>query len=245
MRLKMVQNHLVLLPCLNGTGELFAPLLGPLNVHFTTSVVSYTRDQLLNYQQLIPRIREVIPWDQPYTLLAESFSGPLALQFCAVQPQNITALVLVTSFVRNPIHPLLECFRFLVKDSWLQKPLPESLLKRFLVGEDCPQGLSDLIMETVRSVRPEVLAHRIRMAMDTDARLALQSCQKPLLYLAGTQDKIVAGRGLEQIRAIRPDVSAVEIDGPHLLLQRRPGEAVTAIQKFLQHGVTTQYLCAA
>src|SRR6266481_4704724 len=115
MRLKMVQNHLVLLPGLDGTGELFAPFLGSLNNHFTTSVVSFPRDQLLNYQQLIPRIREVIPWDEPYTVLAESFAGPLALQFCAVQPENVKALVLVASFVCNPVHPLLEWARFLVK----------------------------------------------------------------------------------------------------------------------------------
>jgi pimeloyl-ACP methyl ester carboxylesterase len=245
MRLKMVQNHLVLLPGLDGTGELFAPLLGSLNNHFTTSVVSFPRDQLLHYQQLIPRIREVIPWDQPYTLLAESFSGPLALQFCATQPENITALVLVASFVRNPIHPLLEWARFVFKDAWLDKPLPESLLKRFLMGEDCPPAMADLIMETVRSVRPEVLAYRIRMAMDTDARPLLRTCKKPLLYLAGTQDKIVARRGLDQIRAIRPDMTVVEIDAPHLLLQRRPADALSAIERFLQQPHVAQPLCAA
>ena len=70
MRLKMVQDHLVLLPGLDGTGELFAPFLQSLNNHFTSTVVSYPRDKLLHYQQLLPRIREVIPWGQPFTLVA-------------------------------------------------------------------------------------------------------------------------------------------------------------------------------
>src|SRR5438477_11217911 len=130
MRLKMVQNHLVLLPGLDGTGSLFAPFVQSLNSHFTTAVVSYPRDKLLNYQQLIPKIREVIPWGEPYTLLAESFSGPLAMQFAAVQPEDLKAIVLAASFVNNPVHPLLEWARFLVKDSWLEKPLPESLFKK-------------------------------------------------------------------------------------------------------------------
>src|SRR2546428_5237260 len=147
MRLKMVQNHLVLLPGLDGTGELFAPFLNCLNNHFTSSVVTYPRDKVLNYQQLIPRIREVIPWDVPYTLVAESFSGPLALQFAAVQPENIKAIVLAASFATNPIHTLLDWARFLVKDSWLKRPLSESMVKKFLVGEDCPPILAATALE--------------------------------------------------------------------------------------------------
>src|SRR3954466_9056395 len=131
MSLKMVQTHLVLLPGLDGTGDLFAPFVHALTNHFTSSVVTYPRDKMLNYQQLIPRIREVIPWGEPYMLLAESFSGPLAFQFAAVQPENLRAIVLAASFVNNPVHPLLEWARFLVKDSWLEKPLPESLFKKF------------------------------------------------------------------------------------------------------------------
>jgi len=233
MRLKMVQDHLVLLPGLDGTGELFAPFRQALNNHFTSSVVSYPRDKLLHYQQLLPRIREVIPWGQPYTLVAESFSGPLALQFASVQPENIKAIVLVASFASSPIHPLLEWTKFLIKDSWLKKPLPEKTLIKFLLDDDCPSVLTDVVLETIRNVRPEVIAHRIRMAMDTDARLALGSCAKPILYLQGARDRIVGRRGLDHILAVKPEVTAVEINGPHLLLQRRPSEAVAAIEKFL------------
>jgi len=234
MRLKMVQNHLVLLPGLDGTGELLAPFLNCLANHFTTSVVTYPRDKALNYQQLIPRIREVIPWGEPYTLVAESFSGPLALEFAAVQHENIKAIVLAASFASNPVHPLLDWARSVVKDSWLQKPIPESMLKKFLMGEDCPPMLARSVMETIRSVRPEVLAHRIQMILNTDSRPALRSCKMPLLYLLGAQDKIVGRRGLSKIRAIKPDVASVEIDAPHLLLQRRPQEAIAAIEKFLE-----------
>jgi len=234
MRLKMVQNHLVLLPGLDGTGSLFASFCHALSECFTPTVVSYPGDKLLNYQQLIPRIREVMPWEQSHILVAESFAGPLALQFAAAQPEHVKAIVLVASFVRNPIHPLLEWARFLVKDSWLQKPLPESMLKKFFAGEDCPSGLAGQILEAIRSVRPDVLAHRVRMVLQTDASALLRSCEKPILYLAGTQDKIVGKRGLETIRSIKPDVACVEIDAPHLLLQRKPIEAATAIQRFLQ-----------
>jgi pimeloyl-ACP methyl ester carboxylesterase len=229
----MVQNHLVLLPGLDGTGELFTPMLNCLTNHFTTSVVSYPTDKLLNYQQLIPRIREVIPWDEPYTLVAESFSGPLALLFAAVQPENIKAIVLAASFACNPMHPLWDWGRFLVKDSWMQKPLPERLVKKLLIGEDCPDVLANAILQTLRSVRPEVLAYRLRMIMDTDARPALRACEKPILCLAGTQDKISGKRALTAMLAVKPDLVLSKIEAPHLILQRRPAEALAAIEKFL------------
>ncbi len=234
MRLKMVQNHLLLLPGLDGTGNLFASFRHLLPICFASTVVSYPGDKLLNYQQLIPKIRDVMPWEDSYTLIAESFAGPLALQFAAAQPEHIRAIVLVASFVRNPIHPLLEWARFLVKDSWLQKPLPVAMLKKFFAGEDCPPVLAAEILEAIRSVRPDVLAHRIRMALETDVSHLLRSCEKPVLYLAGTQDKIVGKRALETIRALKPDVASVEIDAPHLLLQRKPREAAAIIEKFLK-----------
>jgi len=235
MRLKMVHNHLVLLPGLDGTGHLFAPLLHSPANHFTSTVVSYPCDQLLNYQQLIPRIRAVMPWDQTYTLVAESFAGPLAIQFAAAQHESVKAIVLVACFAKNPIHPLLEWARCLLKDSWLQKPIPEAFLRKYLMGEDCPSALAGAIMESIRSVRPEVLGHRIRMAMDTDVRGLLGAWNKPLLYLEGTRDKIVGKRGLEAIRAVKPEVASVQIDAPHLVLQRRPVESIAAIDKFLQN----------
>src|SRR2546423_15626977 len=117
MRRKMVQNHLILLPGLDGTGNLFAPFLHSPKNHFTCTVVSYPADQRLNYQQLIPRIRAVMAWDQAYTLIAESFAGPLALEFAAKQQEHVKAIVLVPPFVKSPLPPPLDWVRFLVKDA--------------------------------------------------------------------------------------------------------------------------------
>ena len=234
MRLKMIQNHLVLLPGLDGTGELFAPFLNCPDNPFGCSVVSYPRDRLVNYHQLIPRIRGLMPWDESYTLVAESFSGPLALLFAAAQPEHIRAIVLVASFASNPLRPPFEWVQFLLKTSWLQKPLSERVLQKFLFGEDCPPMLAGKIMETIRSVQPDVLAHRIRMILDTDAREHLRSCEKPILYLMGSQDKILGRRGLDAMLEVRPDIASVEVDAPHLVLQRRPREALAAIDAFLR-----------
>ena len=98
MHIKMARRHLVLLPGLDGTGSLFAPLLANLPETLVPVVVKYPPDQVLYYEQLFPYIREVMPWNESYILLAESFSGPLAIKFAAEQPENIHALVLASAF---------------------------------------------------------------------------------------------------------------------------------------------------
>ena len=231
--LKLKKEYLVLLPGLDGTGRLFRPLLNVMTGEFEPGVVTYPPDKRLSYEQLFPLIREVMPWDAPYTLVAESLAGPLALRFAAEQRGDIKAIVLCASFVRNPLHPMFAWTHSLLRESLFQKPLPPAILKKFFAGNDCPPPLLDAIKEAIGMVRPEVLAHRVRLALETDAREALRSLEKPILYLQAAQDEIVGRRGLEEIQSIKPAVVSVVIDGPHLLLQRRPKEAFAAIREFL------------
>ena len=52
---------LVLLPGLDGTGELFAPFLQSLGAALPAQVVAYPRDQALGYAQLEPLVRAALP----------------------------------------------------------------------------------------------------------------------------------------------------------------------------------------
>ncbi len=231
--MQLKRHYLLLLPGLDGTGRLFAPLQGVLSPEFETAIVTYPPDQPLGYEELFPRIREVMPWNVPYTIIAESFSGALALRFAARQPQDIRALILCACFVSNPLPPMLDWARRLLNDTGFLKRPSEVLLRKFLAAEDCPEVLRDAVRAALESVRPEVLAYRVRLAAETDSRLALQSCRAPILYLQGAKDTIVGPSCLEEIRTLRPDVQSVTLDAPHLLLQARPREAFAAIREFL------------
>jgi pimeloyl-[acyl-carrier protein] methyl ester esterase len=72
---------IVLLPGMDGTGALFEPLLGVIPACFSTQIVQYPPDRPLSYEQLLPLVREQVPVDRRLVLVAESFSGPLALRF--------------------------------------------------------------------------------------------------------------------------------------------------------------------
>jgi len=230
--MQLKKHHLLLLPGIDGTGRLFAPLQGVLSPEFETTIVSYP-DKPLTYEGLFPSIRDVLPWNVPYSIIAESFSGALALRFAAQHPQNVRALILSAAFVRNPLPPMLHWGRRLLNDTGFLRRPSEILLKKFLATRDCPEVLCDAVRAALESVSREVLAYRVWLAAETDSRAALQACPAPILYLQAAQDSIVGPENLEEIRTLKPDVKSITLDGPHLLLQSKPREAFAAIWEFL------------
>jgi len=67
----------VLLPGLDGTGEMFTPLVGALGPDIRSIVVRYP-DAPLDYAGYQAIARAALPAQEPYILLGESFSGPIA-----------------------------------------------------------------------------------------------------------------------------------------------------------------------
>jgi pimeloyl-[acyl-carrier protein] methyl ester esterase len=228
-------GHLVLLPGLDGTGRLFDPLLKILPADFTASVVSWPTDRSLSYSQLEPQVREALPTDKPFAIVAESFSGPLAVMIAASPPHNLQALILSASFINNPLPPALRWLRPLVSPVWFQVKPSRHLIRHFLLGHDCPDEVVDLVIEAIRSVPPETLAFRIRQVTGVNVGQELQRCGVPLLYLPGRRDRLVSQRSWKEISRLKPEAKCVEIDAPHLILQRKPAEAFIAIYGFLRN----------
>jgi len=243
MKLKMAdsaQHHLILLPGLDGSGRLFEPLLSALPPTLSASVVRYPAEQSLSPRVIFPCIREVIPWDRPYVLVAESLAASLALQFAEEQQQNIRAVVLCASFVSNPVpaHSGVGAFQWAASlmgedKFWLEKEPSPALVRKHLTGEDSPPALVDQAVEVLRSFRPDVLSSRVQSIFNADARRELRDCEKPLLYLQASEDQFVRPGALDEIRGIKPSVKIAVVKGPHLLLQRNPRGAIDAIRAFL------------
>jgi surfactin synthase thioesterase subunit len=68
--------------------------------------------------------------------------------------------------------------------------------------------------------------------MWTSAR-ALRKCEVPILYLFAKHDRSVKRRSLTEMKSIKATMEVVEIDGPHLLLQRKPEECVAVMNRSL------------
>jgi pimeloyl-[acyl-carrier protein] methyl ester esterase len=223
------QPAVILLPGLDGTGDLFAPLLAVLPRDVTAKVISYPPDQALSYEALLGVIEHQLPLNGEMILLAESFSGPLALRYAAMYPQRVRAVVLCASFIRSPLPRWL---RGLVAPLLFRLPLPAFAVRLLLVGHEPPAALVQSVKETIAKVRPAVLAHRLKAVFDLDCTDALTRCPAPILYLRAIEDDLVPPSALRAIQAIRR-VEACSIRGPHLLLQAEPGACWREIEAFL------------
>ena len=87
---------------MDGTGKLFPEFIPALPRGANAVVVTYPLDQPLGYTELEAFARQKLP-TQPFILVGESFSGPIAVAIAAADPATVRALVLVGSFVRRPI----------------------------------------------------------------------------------------------------------------------------------------------
>src|SRR5512146_2059759 len=93
---------LVLLPGLDGTGLLFSDFAASFGPDVKIIVVSYPTDAAIGYSELESIARSFLPNDQPFFLLGESFSGPIAISIAASPPSGQLGLILRCSFARSP-----------------------------------------------------------------------------------------------------------------------------------------------
>ena len=233
----MSQPMLILLPGMDGTGTLFAPLRRALAAErpgVDLHTVSFPIDTPLDHAGLAAEIEPTLPGG-PLVLVAESFSGALALQLAHRLGTRVSAIVLVATFVVPPV-PAAGVLARLAGTWTFGLPLPRSAVRALLVGTDAPDSLVNAVIDAVDSVSPTVLATRLDAVLRVDATPLLRDCQARLLCIHATRDRLLGERSLAHMTRLRPDMPVVEVDAPHLVLQTAPGDCARAIQAFATEG---------
>jgi pimeloyl-[acyl-carrier protein] methyl ester esterase len=224
----------VLLPGMDGTGTLFGPFLTVLPAGVSARVVRYPANEVLSLDQLVERVRESLPKRDDFLLLGESFGGLLAARIAADNPPNLRAVVLSAAFPASPTS-LFRPFHWLISPRFFKTRPPERVMDYLLAGSPCPLPVRDRITNVILSVKPEVMADRLRTILRANVHAALKRSKMPLLYLQGKRDKLVTSRSHKAIIAARPDTQTVLIDAPHFLLQTHPKAALDAVERFLDN----------
>jgi len=226
-------KHLVLLPGLDGTGELFADFLTVLPTSLATTVVSYPANIFLSYSELLHLVSTAVPKAEPFVVLAESFSTPLAIKYAATSPPNLAAVVICAGFARKPIAGSSRLVKAVAKPWFFKLRPPQFILEYFLVGKNAPPGLIQLLRQTLQRVRPEVLSGRVREVLECDARDDLARTTVPVMYLHGFHDRLLSASCQREILRIRADVELATVEGPHMLLQREPQKVANLVVPFI------------
>lgn len=222
---------LLLLPGMDGTGQLFAPLIAALPAEFRVKVVSYPANKALGYAELEALVRAEVPDHGPYAILGESFSGPIAVSLAAATSQRLLGLILCCTFVRNP-HPVLSGLRSLVGLMPVSFA-PIVLMRHMLLGRFSTKVLCTALVNSLAQVSPLALHARIRAALEVDVADKMSMVQVPVLYLRAAHDRVVPKGASELVLRCNPRVQCVELDAPHFLLQTVPAEAAKVIAHFI------------
>ena len=223
-------TQLVLLPGMDGTGLLLKPLLAASGGDIQSLVIAYPTDEILDYQKLETFVRAQLPEKEPFVLLGESFSGPIAISIASSPPQNLIALILCCSFAKNP-RPMLAWFK------WLTTILPglksATLASPMLLGRHATPVSQQQLSTALSKVSAAVLRARLRAVCDIDVTDALERIRRPILYLRATSDQLVPKNAARIIQALAPQTRIEEVDGPHMLLQAAPQISAGIISRFV------------
>lgn len=208
-----------LLPGMDGTGRLYRPLLDIMQPPLEASVIDYPTDQELQYTALVDRVRSQLPADgTPYWILAESYSGPIAIRLGAQEPEGLLGIMVVASFLTSPLPTWLRSF---VSPFLFRIPPPRSMLKALLLGSEASDELVNEVRNAIAVVNPRVLAFRARDILSCNVEDDFNACRVSLVFIEAGKDRILRGTGA-RVKQMRSGVRVITIDAPHLIVQTQP-----------------------
>ncbi len=207
----------LLLPGTDGTGVFFADLAQHLKSYAEVRILTYPRDQPLDYDSLCQYLRPQLPTDAEYILIAESFAGPLAILLAHTAQKKPSKIILAASFFKAPwaFPPLI--LRLVSSAVGAIRP-PEWLIQRLLLSPR-NRHLSKQIAETITLIEPVVLKSRLNAALTCNLTPIVKMLDSPILYIRGQHDRLIPKACAEAFVLINPNVTVTVIDAAHFVFQ--------------------------
>ena len=223
--------NFLLLPGLDGTGRLFEPFVYRAPEDAECTVAHYPVDRALSYPECAGLVvSEFLP-DGEFVIIAESFSGPVAVLTAARRPPGLVRVVLCNTFVYRASW---RGFALLPWSLLFRLPLSWLSVGIHLTGFGRASESLGMIREANAPVLPTVRAGRLRSALAIDVRPEFSALDLPVMDLRGRHDRLVLGNCRRQVVRTRPETTVVTIPGPHLLLQTEPERCWEEITAFVE-----------
>jgi len=186
---------LVLVPGMDGTGQLFYRQTPSLSESFRTATYALrsnagTMDTLVG--DLGAVIDTVAPDTRQAVVVGESFGGALAMSFALARPEQVSALVVLNSFPFFAPQFRLRLARYgLALLPWGAMPLIRRATAFRLHSAHTHRGEIRRFMELTACADREGYINRLQLLMSYDIRNRLHDLRPPALFLAAEQDHLV------------------------------------------------------
>lgn len=217
------------LPGLHGTSDLFNALRAHLPSDVDAEFVELPTTGKQSYEELSAWLDQHLPPARPRILIAESFSGPLAMHFAALRRNECAGIVLAASFCDTPINPGLGLLP--LRPLFMVKPT-RNTLKHFLIGDDASDLQIAELRATIKKIPATTLAKRVRSILNLEEGDTPSIPYLPMLILQAQNDNLVPWKAQSRLISNYPKSSVHWVEAPHLILQREPAECLAHIRQF-------------
>lgn len=128
-------QHLVFMPGMDGTGLSFEPVAPVLPKNTKITIVRYPADKLLSFDETVECAAAQIPAGNPPIVIAESFSGPVAIKMIGSRRVKAKALILCATFAKSPRPVVWRVMRFLRLPLLIKPNMPRRFF-RFVIRDN-------------------------------------------------------------------------------------------------------------
>jgi pimeloyl-ACP methyl ester carboxylesterase len=226
------KQNIVFMPGLDGTGLSAEPLTKLIPSDTAITVIRYPTDKLLSFAEILECAATQFPGGIEPVVIAESFSGPVAIQLIVSGRVKAKCLILCATFARAPRPILFRISRILGLTKLIKPIMPQHFFKIF-IGKEYMEALVPLWERVHAGVPARVLNHRLGVLNSVDVTKWLDKLSIPCCYLEATNDRVVPVSCLRDIEKGISDLEIKKIKGPHFILQAEPRVCLAAIEEFI------------
>ncbi len=220
---------LVLLPGMDGTGDLFSPLLQMLP-GFQWEVIALPNSGAQDYASIIVYVKQRLP-DEDFILIAESFSGPIGMALAKSGMENLKGVIFVATFLSTPSKCLVFLARCLPLKFLLKLPFSTLFIKALFLGSDASDELIHLFKTCLYSLSSALI--KARLGAMYSLIYHPRDIELPVGYIQAVSDKLVCSGKLNEFRNSFNNIMVKTIEGPHFILQSKPEQCAAVISEMV------------
>jgi len=223
-------KKLVLLAGLDGTGQLFEPLIKNFENNINVQIVTYPPNHHLSIEALANKVQSEVIFNNDTILLAESFSGLVAMELLR-KGILLDSIIFCASFASAPRPLLLKFLNLLPLGTIFKLPLPNILLRL----EGLNKELTELFQQVIKKVSPQVLAHRLRLIANSKNIFQKNHFKIHCYYLHGLNDWAVPLHCAKELEKYFKNVNVIHIEkAGHFVLQSQPQVCAKTILEIMK-----------
>jgi len=215
---------LVLLPGMNGTGELFAEFLSYYDGDHL--VISLPESGPQDHATLANVINQQLP-NESYILLAESFSGGIVPELLKLNPTHIKGVIFVASFLSSPRSYLIGVAKLIPIKALVSLPLSNIAHRLLFLGQEATKPLLSKFVKVIKSIPKQVLSSRLEVMKVL--QLPEMTFDIPTIYIRALSDRLISPKKSQEVANVFNHIEFVEIEGPHFILQAQPKESARLV----------------